>query len=541
MKVLFLNHKSIKCGVYQYGKRVYDIIKNTKNINYIYFEIQNLQEYNDILNTNLDMDYIIYNYHTATMHWLNNNNISKTHKNICIQHDLDEYDFFDIILRLDITLTECPPIKYNIPRPIYENVNEITKNYLSTNNNFNNFLNYKESNVITIGSFGFGSNHKGFDKIIELVSNQYDNAIIKLLIPLSDFGPKEYEINHILNLCKSKLTKPGIKVLTFHEFITNTELLMFLNNNDINLFLYDSIVSHNCGLSSVIDYAISVDKPFGISNSNMFRHIYNSEIDVYKNSINNIINLSNFYNKKFQKEYSNENLINKIKNVLYKNICAIIPICGQANRINNIPKFLLPCKNKTLLNNIIDILYINNITNILCGVSKLNYELLENNNKINKFIYSTKTMCETVYNLITTTKINKKYLLFMPDTYFEINNEINEMIEKLNTFDLVVLLWEIKDYQIGNVGQINIINNEIVDIKDKDNSCKYKYFWGSIGWNSNINKYINPEWETIGYLIKKCIELNIKISYVICNKNYYDCGTFKEYVKMINDESNLNN
>jgi|LakMenE01Jun11ns_1017448.scaffolds.fasta_scaffold9040784_2 hypothetical protein len=34
MKVLFLNSVKKQCGVYQYGLRVYDILKHEKDINY---------------------------------------------------------------------------------------------------------------------------------------------------------------------------------------------------------------------------------------------------------------------------------------------------------------------------------------------------------------------------------------------------------------------------------------------------------------------------------------------------------------------------
>jgi hypothetical protein len=48
-----------------------------------------------------------------------------------------------------------------------------------------------------------------------------------------------------------------------------------------------------------------------------------------------------------------------------------------------------------------------------------------------------------------------------------------------------------------------------------------------------MNKYISPEWETIGELIKKAIELNIKVGCIESESDYYDCGTFDEYFKMI--------
>ena len=42
--VLFLNHSEQHCGVYQYGKRVIDIIKKSDVYNFIYCEIKNEHE-----------------------------------------------------------------------------------------------------------------------------------------------------------------------------------------------------------------------------------------------------------------------------------------------------------------------------------------------------------------------------------------------------------------------------------------------------------------------------------------------------------------
>lgn len=231
-------------------------------------------------------------------------------------------------------------------------------------------------------------------------------------------------------------------------------------------------------------------------------------------------------------------------NLIYTdNIIGIIPLGGNATRMKNIPKYLLPCKiNYSLLDNTIEIFHKNNIYNLLAGVSETNNYLLQKDDKLNKIVVNTKTMAETfdkiinkIINKIMDDKV-KAYLLIMPDTYFKINNEIIDMIHKLNTYDIVVLVWKIKDCQIGKLGQCKIENDEIIDIIDKDKNCNYKYFWGCIAWNKSMNKYINPQWETIGDLIKTSITLNIKVGSIICNSDYYDCGTYEEYFKMIKNE-----
>ncbi len=218
----------------------------------------------------------------------------------------------------------------------------------------------------------------------------------------------------------------------------------------------------------------------------------------------------------------------------------IIPLAGNASRIKNIPKFLLPCKgNTTLLDNILDLFEKNNITSIYSGVSFTNNFLLKDNNRFNKLLVETKTMAETVYlikeNIEKLFENNFSYnsILIMPDTYFAINSEIIELKNNLFSYKIVVLVWKIKNYQIGKVGQCKIENGFITDVIDKDKTCSYEYFWGVIGWNSELNVYINSEWETIGELIKTALFRNIPVKAIICDSEYYDCGTFDEYFTMI--------
>ena len=115
--ILFLNHKIINCGVYQYGKRIYDILSKCKDKNYIYIEVDSFQEYYDnSINTNTNST--IFNYHSSTMPWLNNDNIIKTTKNIGILHEID-VSFFDITLNIDPDQLELKN-NFSIPRPIFE-------------------------------------------------------------------------------------------------------------------------------------------------------------------------------------------------------------------------------------------------------------------------------------------------------------------------------------------------------------------------------------------------------------------------------------
>jgi hypothetical protein len=99
-----------------------------------------------------------------------------------------------------------------------------------------------------------------------------------------------------------------------HKFFTNEEIILFLHSNSCNIFLYDKLDGR--GISSVIDYSISVNKPFVISDSYMFRHVYSDNICIYKRDIKTAIKNSIDILPFFLNKYTNKNLINKIEMII---------------------------------------------------------------------------------------------------------------------------------------------------------------------------------------------------------------------------------
>jgi hypothetical protein len=290
---LFLNHKKSQCGVYNYGIRLYNIWKKSTNIICNYKEIDNLYEYNTI-NFN-SYKVIFYNFHSSTMTWLNSDNISKINTNIGILHE-SSTDIFNYTIDAS-----------TIPRPIFETIPLHIK---TPDTNILNFINYGlDLNIPIIGSFGFGFTNKGFDKIVQHVNDEYDEAIIKIVMPFAHFGDISGDIaKYVTNLCNIVNRKPSIKILIIHDFLDDDDILYFLSKNTINLFLYDTMIGR--GISSTIDFAMSVDTPIGISDSYMFRHIYNESICIYKKSIKECISNNKEYINKFRNINSH---INNIK------------------------------------------------------------------------------------------------------------------------------------------------------------------------------------------------------------------------------------
>jgi hypothetical protein len=95
-------------------------------------------------------------------------------------------------------------------------------------------------------------------------------------------------------------TKKGVTLNITRNFLDDDGVLQFLANNDINVFMYSE---NGNGISSAIDYALSVKRPIAITRCNMFRHILKNDIVLSgKNSVVDILNrgtkpLNEFYDK----------------------------------------------------------------------------------------------------------------------------------------------------------------------------------------------------------------------------------------------------
>ncbi len=326
VKVLFLNHNAKQCGVYQYGYRLYNILKTSSTVQYKYYEIGTLIDYVTVVKENPDIRAIIYNYHTSTMPWLRASIIQHKVKNVGIPHESPS-SLFDITLSIDDSMPESIT-NYYLPRPLYEDVDKL----LSASSSMTpvpvlEFINAHQADAHAspiFGSFGFGFQFKGFHNIVKLVNEKYDSAVIKFVVPVAHFDSRGSKTNEILyNACVAENKKPGIKLMITHDFFSNEDILRFLKSNTVNIFMYDNL--NNRSISSVIDYALSVKRPLVISNSHMFRHIYDDSICVLKSPFQQCIDNSVSYCAKFLELYSNARMISKVNDMIVNN-CNIQPI-----------------------------------------------------------------------------------------------------------------------------------------------------------------------------------------------------------------------
>jgi hypothetical protein len=158
---------------------------------------------------------------------------------------------------------------------------------------------------------------KRHEEICQLVNAQFDEAEINLHITLSHFRPNVKELEEVKSACLSRITKPGITVNFTSDFKDDEGMLDFLAANHLNIFLYHHYHHYN-GISSVIDYALSVKRPIAVCKSNMFSHINGVQpsICIEDSPLLTILQNGTAPIEKFYQEWSNENFVKHFEGII---------------------------------------------------------------------------------------------------------------------------------------------------------------------------------------------------------------------------------
>lgn len=222
------------------------------------------------------------------------------------------------------------------------------------------------------------------------------------------------------------------------------------------------------------------------------------------------------------------------------NIC-IIPCAGNASRLGGLPKFLLPTKKLEdicLLNKYISfMLKICNKIIIPCNPTTLQYvknNIMENENIEIQCVGNTKTMNETML-LTLKNRVYDLAIMVMPDTIIDDNDSIIRLVNKMkkNDIKMGVCAWKIRQTQKGKIGQCNIYNDFIIEIKDKDINCDFEYGWGVLCWTPQFEMYIHEKDSHLGYSLEKALNED---KHILCEKahgSYFDCGTIEGYTEYL--------
>jgi len=226
------------------------------------------------------------------------------------------------------------------------------------------------------------------------------------------------------------------------------------------------------------------------------------------------------------------------------NINYIIPVAGQASRLNGIPKYLLPINKKNYLLKfhieLIKTSFTENNVEIVIGTNKTNSQILKHlYPELNIFEFESNSMVETVIK--SKKELNEEesvYGCIMPDTYFSDHEIYSKMLNKIYDLDAVVAVWRINEDQVGKLGQCDIDSNDrLTNVVDKNPECKLPFFWGSLMWKNSFNKFLEADDLHFGDTLNRAIKNGMEIGVVYADGDYFDCGTFDEYRELLNKQN----
>lgn len=301
LKGLFVNNKKAKDSIYESGYMVYECLKLSQKYQLDYCEVDL-----DNRKINLGYDFYFFNYHPLTMSWLETKNLKKDLGFVITMilevapNDafiLCPKNHFNFYCALDPTIKENKNL-YSFPRPLEK---------------FDFELNYQETEVPVIGSFGFATKGKGFQHVVEAVNKEFSKAIIKINIPFGDFVPESEKYALFLSETCKKIANPGIEVVVTHDFMTKEELIKWCASNTLNCFLYDRNMP---GLAATTDQAIISKRPLSVSDNDTFRHITSYLPPYPKMSLMESIEKSAPIVKKMESDWMPENFSKKFEHII---------------------------------------------------------------------------------------------------------------------------------------------------------------------------------------------------------------------------------
>lgn len=292
MKIYFINSKNKNCGVYQYGLRLWDSIKNSK-LQISYFEIDNFEDFKSLDFSGVDL--IIFNFieggDLGPFSWYKRSEVLYVKNVLNIKTLRITHTKASQTATFDYSLNQDPG--EGLPRPLY---------------NYDISKPKPIHDVPHICSFGFAGPHKGFDDLVKKVNEEFEEAVVNLHITNAYYGDRDGKGQmSLIDEIKKIPTKEKIKVNITTDFLSNDQILDFVYNNDILVLAYKG----GGDPSSLPDYPISANTPFAVTSMPTFKHVYDENIDINKHTIKEILryNKEVDYPLKFRRLWSQENTV----------------------------------------------------------------------------------------------------------------------------------------------------------------------------------------------------------------------------------------
>lgn len=282
--VLFVTHRQKRCGVYEFGRHVFDAVSASTKYRFVKAECDSLPDLMHAVEAHKP-DVIIYNYHPSVMPWACTRIARGVHRNNLAGIKALQIGIIHEVTQEVADTATAYRTRYVLGR-LHKRLNSLFDSYIAADPTLllKNPLVFKTGRLVpdyapppspavfTVGSFGFATAKKGFERIVEKVQEEFDEAVIRLNMPPADFGDRDgARAKAIAERCRARIHKKGIRLEVSHEFLNDEQLLAFLAGNSMNVFMYEDTGGR--GISSALDYALAVKRPIAVTRCPMFRHV----------------------------------------------------------------------------------------------------------------------------------------------------------------------------------------------------------------------------------------------------------------------------
>jgi hypothetical protein len=283
VNALFVNYPEPACGVAQFGRNLWAILKDSGRVRWHYAEpstVGELRTYSSMP----DPDVVVYNWQSgqggflneAPFSWLNAQQYLVYHDN-----DINENAWSGIFFS-DPAMT--PRGNWHvIGRPLPA---------------FNKLSDRPVNATPTFGCHGFLGTWA--DQVVHRVMQEFEYAKIRLSLPYATYGDSHGDAARAMaDRCRNMVVNnPGITLEISHDFLHLPQLLEWLAANDMNVYIRPTSM-HWRGVSSAPDSALAVNRPIAVNKCSAFRHLHNlspsiciedrSLIEIFSNGLSPLV------------------------------------------------------------------------------------------------------------------------------------------------------------------------------------------------------------------------------------------------------------
>jgi SAM-dependent methyltransferase len=267
--IIFFSHSQQQCGVHQFGRQVFAALRESSKFDFIYCEASQSLDLREAV-VRYNPAAVLFNFHPATMGWaagwpawsLQIPTVGIMHEMTAAIADQTDDATFDYYILHDPSAATRNPIFFTTGRLVPEPRRACVPSRF------------------TIGSFGFATPEKGFEAVVARAHAEFDDCLIRLNIPSSEFCDKDgAEARAVAERCRALVAKPGVDIEVTHDFMDLDGIITFLAENSLNAFFYED--QEGRGVSSAIDLALAARRPIAARRTSMVRHLFNSRPSIF--------------------------------------------------------------------------------------------------------------------------------------------------------------------------------------------------------------------------------------------------------------------